>query len=125
MIERLRPVSSPAPTVPLSPGTAAGGFVFVSGQTATTDDGRIYVGDFARETESALDNVEAVLRAAGASWEHVVRVGAYLSNAALFPPFNEVYSRRVGSAPPARTTVVLSFGHPDVRVEIDAIAYVG
>ena len=125
MIERLHPTGTPAPTVPLAQGTRAGGFVFVSGQTATTDDGRIYVGDFAREVESALDNVEAVLRAGGASWEHVVRVGAYLSNATLFASFNEIYAARIGTARPARTTVVLSFGHPDVRVEIDAIAYVG
>lgn len=125
MIERLQPAHLSAPAVPLSPGTSAGGFVFVSGQTATTEDGRVYVGDFAREVASALDNVEAILRAGGASWEHVVRVGAYLSNAALFAPFNEIYARRVASPPPARTTVVVAFGHPDVRVEIDAIAYLG
>jgi 2-iminobutanoate/2-iminopropanoate deaminase len=98
--------------------------VFVSGQTATTDDGRVYVGDFAREVESALDNVERVLAAAGASWQQVVRVGAFLSNAMLFAQFNEIYARRVGSDRPARTTVVVAFGHPDVRVEIEAIAYV-
>ena len=125
MIERIQPAGSPAPAVPLSPGTKAGGFVFVSGQTATSDDGGVFVGDFAREVESALDNVAAVLQAAGASWEHVVRVGGYLSNALLFASFNEIYARRVGSPPPARTTVVLAFGHPDVRVEIDAIAYLG
>lgn len=125
MIERLDPVGSPTPTVPLAPGTKAGGFVFVSGQTATTDDGRVYVGDFAREVTSALDNVEAVLHAGGASWENVVRVGAYLSNATLFAAFNEIYAARIGAARPARTTVALAFGHPDVRVEIDAIAYLG
>ncbi len=125
MIERLQPAGFPSPTVPLSPGTSAGGFVFVSGQTATSEDGRVYIGDFTQEVESALDNVATVLQAAGASWQDVVRVGAYLSNATLFPPFNEIYARRVGSAPPARTTVVLAFGHPDVRVEIDAIAYLG
>jgi 2-iminobutanoate/2-iminopropanoate deaminase len=125
MIERLQPAGAPAPSVPLSPGTSAGGFVFVSGQTATTEDGRVYVGDVAREVESALDNVERILQSAGASWRQVVRVGAYLSNAILFAQFNEIYARRVGSAPPARTTVVVAFGHPDVRVEIDAIAYVG
>jgi 2-iminobutanoate/2-iminopropanoate deaminase len=125
VIEHLHPAGSAAPDVPLSPGTSAGGFVFVSGQTATSDDGGLYIGDFGREVESALDNVEAVLRAAGASWQHVVRVGAYLSNAMLFAQFNEIYARRVGSPPPARTTVVVGFGHPDVRVEIDAIAHLG
>jgi 2-iminobutanoate/2-iminopropanoate deaminase len=125
MIERIHPAEFPAPTVPLSHGTRAGGFLFVSGQVATTDDGDVYVGDFEREVTSALDNVQAVLRAGGADLGDIVKVGAYLSNATLFAPFNRVYAQRFADAPPARTTVVVDFGHPNVRVEIDAIAYVG
>jgi len=125
MIERIHPEAFPAPAVPLSHATRAGDFVFVSGQVPTDADGAIFVGDFAREVESALDNVETVLAAAGARPDQIVKVGAFLSNAILFAPFNEVYRRRFGSAPPARTTVVVSFGHPDVRVEIEAIAYTG
>lgn len=125
MIERIQPEGTPVPAVPLSAATRAGGFVFVSGQVATDDAGEVYVGDFTREVTSALDNVEAVLAAAGATLDQVVKVGAYLSNATLFAPFNEVYRARFGAAPPARTTVVVNFGHPDVRVEIEAIAYLG
>jgi 2-iminobutanoate/2-iminopropanoate deaminase len=125
MIERFHPEAFPAPSVPLSHATRAGDFVFVSGQVATDDEGAIYVGDFEREVESVLDNVETVLAAAGARPDQIVKVGAFLSNATLFAPFNEVYRRRFGAAPPARTTVVVSFGHPDVRVEVEAIAFVG
>jgi 2-iminobutanoate/2-iminopropanoate deaminase len=125
MIERFHPAGFPAPTVPLSHATKAGDFVFVSGQVATDADGNVYVGDFTREVESVLDNVEAVLEAAGARLDQLVKIGAFLSNATLFAPFNEVYRRRFPDAPPARTTVVVDFGHPDVRVEIEAIAYVG
>lgn len=125
MVERVHPEAFPAPTVPLAHGVRAGDFLFVSGQTATTDDGGIYLGDFAREVASALDNVEAVLGAGGATLAHVVRVGAYLANATLFAPFNAIYRERFADAPPARTTVVVGFGHPDVRVELDAIAYLG
>ncbi|BCB83858.1 RidA family protein [Phytohabitans suffuscus] len=125
MIERIHPEKFPTPAVPLSHATRAGGFVFVSGQVATDDDGTIFVGDFEREVDSALDNVETVLAAAGARPDQIVKVGAFLSNGILFARFNEVYRRRFGAAPPARTTVVVSFGHPDVRVEIEAIAYVG
>lgn len=125
MIERFHPERFATPSVPLSHATRAGDFVFVSGQVATDDDGTVYVGDFEREVESVLDNVETVLAAAGARADQIVKVGAFLSNATLFAPFNEVYRRRFGAAPPARTTVVVSFGHPDVRVEIEAIAYVG
>jgi 2-iminobutanoate/2-iminopropanoate deaminase len=125
MIERFHPAGFPAPAVPLSHATKAGDFVFVSGQVATDADGNVYVGDFTREVESVLDNVEAVLEAADARLDQLVKIGAFLSNATLFAPFNEVYRRRFPDAPPARTTVVVDFGHPDVRVEIEAIAYVG
>jgi 2-iminobutanoate/2-iminopropanoate deaminase len=125
MIQRIQPEGFAVPAVPLSPATRAGDFVFVSGQVATDDGGGIYIGDFTREVTSVLDNLEAVLAAAGATLDQVVKVGAFLSNATLFAPFNEVYRTRFGAAPPARTTVVVDFGHPDVRVEVEAIAYVG
>ena len=125
MIERFHPEGFPTPPVPLSSATKAGDFVFVSGQVATDRDGTVYVGDFTREVETTLDNVEAILAAAGARPDQIVKIGAFLSNAILFAPFNEIYRRRFPEAPPARTTVVVAFGHKDVRVEIEAIAYVG
>ncbi|MBF9129641.1 RidA family protein [Plantactinospora sp. S1510] len=125
MIERFHPEGLPTPPVPLSSATKAGDFVFVSGQVATDHENNVFVGDFTREVESTLDNVEAVLASAGARPDQIVKIGAYLSNAILFAPFNEVYRRRFPQAPPARTTVVVDFGHPNVRVEIEAIAYLG
>src|SRR5262245_45350749 len=124
-MQTVHPAHFPAPAVPLSHGVRAGDLLFVSGQVATGPDGAVLIGDFEAEVNSAFDNLEAVLQAGGATLSNVVKVGAYLSNAALFPRFNEVYARRIGETPPARTTVVLAFGHPDVRVELDAIAYLG
>lgn len=117
------PEAVPPPTVPLSPGMRAGDFLFVSGQVATTADGSVYRGDFDREVTLALDNVEAVLTAGGATVGDVVKVGAWLSDAELFGRFNELYAERFRTHRPARTTVVVAFGHPAVRVEVDAIAY--
>jgi 2-iminobutanoate/2-iminopropanoate deaminase len=124
-MQTVHPGHFPTPAVPLSHGVRAGDLFFVSGQVATGPDGAVLVGDFEAEVNSAIDNVEAVLHAGGATLADVVKVGAFLSNAALFAPFNEIYARRIGDVPPARTTVVVGFGHPDVRVEIEAIAHLG
>jgi 2-iminobutanoate/2-iminopropanoate deaminase len=117
------PEAVPPPTVPLSPGMRAGDLLFVSGQVASAPDGSVYRGDFDREVAMTLDNVEGVLRAGGARLADVVKVGAWLSDAQLFARFNELYADRFGGHRPTRTTVVVGFGHPDVRVEVDAIAY--
>jgi 2-iminobutanoate/2-iminopropanoate deaminase len=121
----IRPAGSPASAFPLSPGVRAGDFIFVSGQVATNPDGSPFIGNIRDEITGAIDAVEAVLQAAGASLDHVVKVQAFLSNAALFSVFNEIYAQRFTADFPARTTVVVGFGHPDVRVEIEAIGYVG
>ncbi|OYO02037.1 RidA family protein [Enemella evansiae] len=125
MAEAVHPADIPAPPVPLSPGMRAGDFIFVSGQVASRPDGSVLVGDFAQEVELTLDNVEAILKAGGAGLGDVVKVNAWLGSALHFARFNEIYARRFPQLPPARTTVVVAFGHPDVRVEIDAIAHLG
>lgn len=123
-MEAIHLEGAPAPKVPLSPGVRAGDFVYVSGQTATRPDGRILIGDFQAEANGAIDAVEAVVQAAGGTLDDVVKVNAYLSSGITFGEFNEVYAGRFsGAVKPARTTVVVAFGHPDVRVEIEAIAY--
>ena len=117
------PESIAAPPVPLSPGVVAGGTLYVSGQVASDAEGAVYRGDFDREVTMTLDNVERVLVGGGASWSDVVKVGAWLGDISLFARFNELYAARLGDHRPARTTVVVEFGHPDVRVEVDAIAH--
>ncbi|WP_436775139.1 RidA family protein [Yinghuangia sp. YIM S09857] len=124
-MQRVHPEGFAPPAVPLTHGLRAGDFLFVSGQVATSPDGTVFIGDFEAEVEATLDNVEAVLRAGGATIADVAKVNAYLSNSALFARFNAVYAKRFGDAPPARTTVVVNFGHADVRVEVEAIAYLG
>jgi enamine deaminase RidA (YjgF/YER057c/UK114 family) len=77
------------------------------------------------EISGAIDAVESVLKSVGASVDNVVRVTALLSNAALFATFNEIYVTRFTSGFPARSTLAAGFGHPDGRVEVEAICYVG
>ena len=118
-------IELPGNTAPFSPGFSAGGFIFVSGQVPAREDGSILVGDFAAEVNLAVDNVEKVLQAGGAGLGDVVKVNAWLANPLHFEVFNEVYRTRFSDPLPARTTVMVSFGNPDIRVEIDAVAWTG
>jgi 2-iminobutanoate/2-iminopropanoate deaminase len=126
MIEAIHPEGTAAvPGIPLTPGVRAGDFLFVSGQVATDPDGSVLIGDFEAEVNGAIDNVFAVVAAAGGTPEQIVKITAFLTNGASFARFNELYAARLGDVPPARTTVVTGFGNPDVRVELEAIAYLG
>ncbi len=81
--------------------------------------------DIGKETERVLDNMAAVLRAAGLGFEHVVRTTIYLVEMADFPTVNETYAKRFSGTFPARATVQVSALPKGARVEIDAIAFAG
>lgn len=103
-----------------SPGIIAEGrFLYVSGQVSTRDG--VVVGETAAEqTIVALENVAAVLSAAGASLADVVRCGVYLNDMADFAEMNEAYAAKFSQPLPARTTVGVSLH--GFKVEIDCVA---
>jgi 2-iminobutanoate/2-iminopropanoate deaminase len=115
----------PAPVGPYSPGVAFDRLIFVSGQGATDPStGALAGSDIETQTEQCLQNVRAILEAAGSSLQHVLRCGVFLIDMGEFTKMNGVYSRMFGSHRPARTTVqVAGLPHAGLRVEIDAIAY--
>ena len=123
---RLQPVSTPeAPAAigPYSQGVQAGGFVFVSGQIPIDPaTGTVSSGDVAAQTERVLENVAAVLRAAGSSLDAVVKTTVYLVDLADFAAMNAVYARYFPGTAPARATIQVVRLPRDVRVEIDAVA---
>lgn len=125
MRKPLVPESMSQVGLPLSPGYRAGDFVFVSGLVATKEDGSFVTGDIEAEVNGAIDLIEEVMRAAGGGLSDVVKVTAFLSNAAIFPEFNRVYRERFPVNPPSRATLVVGFVHPDVRVELEAVGYLG
>ena len=116
---------APAAIGPYSQGVVAGGFLFTAGQIALDPaTGQIIQGDVVAQTERVMQNLTAVLREAGTSWDHVVKTTIFLQDMADFAKVNEVYGRVIGSARPARSTVQVAGLPRGVLVEIDAVVAV-
>jgi 2-iminobutanoate/2-iminopropanoate deaminase len=119
-------ISSPdAPKAigPYSPAIRAGQLLFVSGQIALDPaTGQMVGGDIGAETRRVLDNVSALLGAAGLSFSDVVRATIFLADMNDFAKVNEIYGTYVSAPAPARATVQVARLPKDARVEIDVIA---
>lgn len=115
----------PTPIGPYSPGMIFDRLVLVSGQGATDPStGKLAGPDVETQTEQVFRNMEAILKAAGSDLSHVLRCGVFLVDLRDFEKMNAVYARVFGDHRPARTTVqVAALPDPNLRVEIDAIAY--
>ncbi len=117
-----------APTAigPYSQAIRAGDFIFCSGQIAMDpESGQLIAGDVAVQTERVLQNLQAVLAAAGADLSDVVKCTVFLADMDDFAVMNEVYGRFFPENPPARAAVEVSRLPREVGVEIEAIAFVG
>ena len=101
----------------------ANGLVFCSGQIPMDPETmQLTEGDVADQTEQVMRNLAAVLEAAGASLNTVVKTTVFLSDMGDFTAMNEVYARHFGDHKPARATVQAAALPKDVSVEIEAIA---
>ena len=108
---------------PYSQAVRANGFIFLSGQIPLDPaTGEMVQGDVGVQTKRVMHNLEAVLAAAGSSFDKVVRCTIYLTDLADFSKVNEVYGSFFPSAPPARATVQVAALPRGARVEIDVIA---
>ena len=114
---------APAAIGPYSPAIRAGHLLFISGQIPVDPaTGTLVTGDITAQTEQAMRNVGALLKAAGAGFEHVVRTTVFLADLGEFAAMNAAYARFVVDPPPARATVQIARLPRDVKIEIDAIA---
>ncbi len=124
-----RPIKAdgaPAAIGPYAQAVAAGPFVFTAGQIALEPaTGELVGDDAAAQTRRVMANLSAVLKAAGGTWENVVRTEIYLVDLADFAAVNDVYAGFVGDEPPARVTVQVAALPKGALVEIAAVAYVG
>jgi 2-iminobutanoate/2-iminopropanoate deaminase len=108
---------------PYSQAIRAGPLLFLSGQVGFDPaTGQLVSGDVAAQTHRVLQNIGAILSAAGISFDHVVRTTVFLADMNDFAAMNDVYATYFGSPPPARSTVQAARLPKDARVEIDAIA---
>jgi 2-iminobutanoate/2-iminopropanoate deaminase len=114
---------APAAIGPYSPAIRAGQLLFLSGQIALDPaSGQMVDGDVAAQTRRVMDNLDALIKAAGLSFDAVVRTTIFLADMNDFAKVNEVYGTYFTPPAPARATVQVARLPRDARVEIDAIA---
>ncbi len=115
--------TAPGAIGPYNQAVVANGFVFTAGQIALIPgEGKLVDGGVDVQTERVLENLKAVLEAAGSSLDRVVKTTVFLADMAEFPAMNEVYARFFPEDAPARSTVAAKGLPMNVRVEIDAVA---
>ncbi|MCP2014247.1 2-iminobutanoate/2-iminopropanoate deaminase [Deinococcus sp. HSC-46F16] len=114
--------AAPAAIGPYSQATTFGNLVITSGQIPLTPDGTLVEGGIEAQTRQVLDNLVAVLEAAGTDLGRVVKTTVFLADMNEFAAMNAVYAEYFQAPYPARSTVQVARLPRDVRVEIEVIA---
>jgi 2-iminobutanoate/2-iminopropanoate deaminase len=121
--EVIRSDGAPLPIGPYSQAIRAGGLLFLAGQLALDPaTGQFLAADIKAQTRRVLENLAAVLEAAGSSMDRVVKTSVFLKDMNDFGAMNEEYASFFRELPPARTTVQVARLPRDALVEIDLIA---
>ena len=123
--EAIRTDAAPAAVGPYSQAIRTGQFVFTAGQIPLHPDGTLLEGDIQTQTRQVLNNLAAVLKAAGTDLDRVVKCTCFLADMNDFAAMNEVYSEYFEDTPPARSAVEVARLPKDVGIEIEAVALVG
>ena len=123
-IQEVRSSAAPAPVGPYSQAVRHGGLVFASGQIPLDPaTGKLVDGAIEEQTRRVIENLRAVLEAAGTGLDRVLKTTVYLVDLSLFPRVNAVYAEHFrGDPAPARATVQVAALPLQSQVEIDAIA---
>ena len=114
---------APQPAAAYSQAVRAGKFVFFSGQIPIDPKTKeLVLGDIGDQAKVVMDNLSAVVRAAGCSMDDIVKATIYLTDMSQFSKVNEVYARYFSAEPPARACVGVASLPKGVGIEIEAIA---
>jgi len=115
--------SAPVAIGPYSQGIVSSGFLFASGQIPLVPEDMSFIdGTIEAQTRRVLENLDAVLAAAGINWNRVVKTTVYMTELADFGKMNGVYEQHLGEARPARSTVQVAALPRGAKIEIDLIA---
>ncbi len=115
--------NAPKAIGPYSQAIKSGQLVFTAGQIPLDPStGKLVEGDIRVQTKRVLDNLVAVLEAAGSSMAQVIKTTCFLSDMADFPAFNEVYAEYFSANKPARSTVQVAQLPLNARVEVECVA---
>ncbi|MDQ5824628.1 MAG: RidA family protein [Chloroflexota bacterium] len=126
MKEVIKTDRAPGAIGPYSQAIKYGGLVFTAGQVGFDPaTGQLVEGGVEEQTRRALENLSAVLEAAGTSLKQAVKTTVFLSDMSLFDPMNGVYKEYFGDQPPARTTVAAAGLPRNALVEIECVAAAG
>ena len=116
---------APQPVGPYSQGIRVGDLLFVAGQVPFDPVIEEFVtGSIADQTRQCMENIKAVVKAAGGKLSNIVKTTIFLTNMADFAVVNEVYGNYFDLAPPARSTVQVAALPKGVAIEIEAIAHI-
>ncbi len=123
MKQPIHPANAAKPIAPYTPAIEVNGLVFLSGQIALDpSSGALRMGSIEEETRQVMENVGALLQAAGLGYEHLVKVTIFLSDMAHYATVNEIYGGYFQNDPPAREAVAVKTLPRNVNVEISGIA---
>ena len=125
-IEAIFTDQAPRPVGPYSQAIKAGDLLFISGQIPIDPKtGKLIEGPFETKVRRVLDNIKAIVEAAGGTLDNIVKVTVYIRDISLFQDFNKIYSEYFRGRPPARVVVEVSNLPLGAEIEVEAIAYLG
>jgi 2-iminobutanoate/2-iminopropanoate deaminase len=124
-INRINTPDAPRAGGHYSQATVYNGLVFVAGQLSIDATGEKKLGPIEEQTEQALNNVHAILKAAGSDWDRVLKMTVFVADINLWDAVNKVYSRILGENRPARAIIPCGELHYGFLIEIEAVAAVG